>query len=348
MLALGIFIVDTFTPFGIAIAVLYVIVVLLADQFTDARGVFQVSTVCGAMTLIGFAVGHRDELLTEALVRCLVSLAAIGIAATLTIRGKRMFNALEESEARNRMFLNVSAIGFWRIDVRWLNEFFEELRTTGVTDLKDYAATNDEFVIRAMSKSPIVDVNDKAIELLGARSRSDLAGRAVLDIWPPDQYDAFIGSIAAGFRGETAFQAEARIRTLDGRTFEALYCTAGPPGILARGMMLVAVVDISEQVKARSVIASMQSDLAHAARLSMLGEFTASIAHEVNQPLTAIATNGEAGLRWLGRDAPDIEESRTLLTRIIDDARRAGQIIARIRAWPPSSQQKSSCNPSIR
>ena len=75
----------------------------------------------------------------------------------------------------------------------------------------------------------------------------------------------------------------------------------------------------------------MQSDLAHAARLSMLGEFTASIAHEVNQPLAAIATNGEAGLRWLGRQEPDIAEAQTLLGRIVGDARRAADIIARIR-----------------
>jgi C4-dicarboxylate-specific signal transduction histidine kinase len=75
----------------------------------------------------------------------------------------------------------------------------------------------------------------------------------------------------------------------------------------------------------------MQSDLAHAARLSMLGEFTASIAHEVNQPLAAIATNGEAGLRWLGRQEPDVAEAQTLLGRIVGDARRAADIIARIR-----------------
>jgi PAS domain S-box-containing protein len=331
LLALAIFVVDTFTSFGIAVAVLYVIVVLLSDQFTDSRGVILVSAVCGLLTVIGFAAGHGDELLNEAMVRCLISLAAIGIAASLTIRGQRMFNALEESEARNRMFLNVSAVGFWRVDVRRLNEMFGELRTAGITDLRDYVATDPDFVVRAMSAVPIVDVNKKAIELLGARTRSELVGRPVVDIWPPGQHDAFVGSINAGFRGESGFQAEARIRALDGRDFDALFCMAAPSEIRARGMVLVAVIDITEQVKARTLIASMQSDLAHSARLSMLGEFTASIAHEINQPLAAITTNGEAGLRWLGRAEPNIEESRTLLARIIADARRAAQIIARIR-----------------
>ena len=64
----------------------------------------------------------------------------------------------------------------------------------------------------------------------------------------------------------------------------------------------------------------------------MLGELTASIAHEVNQPLAAIATSGEASLRWLARPKPDVEEGRSLTTRVVADARRASDIIGRIRA----------------
>jgi signal transduction histidine kinase len=64
----------------------------------------------------------------------------------------------------------------------------------------------------------------------------------------------------------------------------------------------------------------------------MLGELTASIAHELNQPLTAIIINGEVGLRWLGRQTPDLAEVRDLTTRMIADARRAADIITRIRA----------------
>jgi C4-dicarboxylate-specific signal transduction histidine kinase len=64
----------------------------------------------------------------------------------------------------------------------------------------------------------------------------------------------------------------------------------------------------------------------------MLGELTASIAHEVNQPLAAIATNASAGLRWLNRPEPDVAEVRALTQRIIADAQRAADIISRVRA----------------
>jgi signal transduction histidine kinase len=75
----------------------------------------------------------------------------------------------------------------------------------------------------------------------------------------------------------------------------------------------------------------LRADFAHAARISMLGELTASIAHEVNQPLAAIAASGEASLRWLARPTPEIAEVRELTKRMVADARRASEIVARIR-----------------
>jgi C4-dicarboxylate-specific signal transduction histidine kinase len=115
-------------------------------------------------------------------------------------------------------------------------------------------------------------------------------------------------------------------------------------------MVLTAFIDMTEQVQARATLARLQSDLAHAARLSMLGEFTASIAHEVNQPLAAIAASGEAGLRWLGRAEPEIGEARTLLGRIVGDARRAADVIKRIRNMASKrelAKTRQAINPAI-
>jgi PAS domain S-box-containing protein len=331
LLALAIFIVDSFTPFGIAIAVLYVVVLLLANQFASRNGLMLIAAGCMILTVTGFLLDHGDEHFNEAAFRCLISLSAISITTVLLLRGRKIIAALEESEARYRTFLNISSVSFWRLDVSRLNEMFAALRAAGVQDLGQYAKDNPEFLITAMDVTTIVDVNDKGVELFGARSRADLIGRSVRDRWPPSKYDVCLRTMEAGFRGESGFQAETRLRRLDGREIDTLFCMAAPPEIRARGTVLVANIDISEQVEARAALARMQSDLAHAARLSMLGEFTASIAHEVNQPLAAIATNGEAGLRWLGRQEPEIGEARTLLGRIVGDARRAADIIARIR-----------------
>ena len=74
------------------------------------------------------------------------------------------------------------------------------------------------------------------------------------------------------------------------------------------------------------------AELAHATRVTMLGELAASIAHEVSQPIAAIVTNGDATLRWLRRDTPEVGEACDIVEAMIRDARRSSEIIRRIRA----------------
>ena len=84
-----------------------------------------------------------------------------------------------------------------------------------------------------------------------------------------------------------------------------------------------------ERLQARARQA--QSDLARMSRIMLMGELSASIAHEVSQPVTAIAANGNAALRWLAADPPNEDEARRALRRIVDDAGRAGDVVARVR-----------------
>ena len=84
--------------------------------------------------------------------------------------------------------------------------------------------------------------------------------------------------------------------------------------------------------QAEEALHKTQIELAHVARVTTLGELTASIAHEVNQPLAAIVTNGEVGLQWLDRETPDLAEVREALGDMIRNGRRAGEIIQRLRA----------------
>ena len=80
-----------------------------------------------------------------------------------------------------------------------------------------------------------------------------------------------------------------------------------------------------------SAVHTTRAHLAHIARVNMLGELAASIAHEVNQPLAAVATSGGACLRWLASEPPNLPKARQAVERIIDDTHRASDIIARLR-----------------
>ena len=90
--------------------------------------------------------------------------------------------------------------------------------------------------------------------------------------------------------------------------------------------------DITERQRAEEALREAQAELAHVTRVATLGEFATSIAHEINQPLAGVVTNGQACLRWLGRAVPDLAEARAAVERIIRDGTRAGEVIARIRA----------------
>jgi two-component system sensor kinase FixL len=89
--------------------------------------------------------------------------------------------------------------------------------------------------------------------------------------------------------------------------------------------------DITERKRAEEALQKVQTELAHVTRVMSLGELTASIAHEVNQPLAAIVTNGNACLRWLGGATPNLTEARLAVERIIKDSYRASEVISRIR-----------------
>jgi PAS domain S-box-containing protein len=90
--------------------------------------------------------------------------------------------------------------------------------------------------------------------------------------------------------------------------------------------------DITARKQAEEALRAAQTEVAHLTRMAMMGELSASIAHEVNQPLAAIVANGNACLHWLDREVPDIAEVRKSVTRIVRDANRASDIIERIRA----------------
>ena len=93
-----------------------------------------------------------------------------------------------------------------------------------------------------------------------------------------------------------------------------------------------AVTDVTATKRAEEALRQSQAELAHVTRMTTLGELTASIAHEVNQPLAAIVTNGAVGLRWLDREVPDLAEVREAFASVISDGVRASEIIQRLRA----------------
>ena len=100
--------------------------------------------------------------------------------------------------------------------------------------------------------------------------------------------------------------------------------------------------DITERKRTEDALHEAQAELAHVTRLAAIGELTASLAHELSQPLAAIAANAAACVRWLDADQPDLEQARTSAQRIIRDAQRGREVIEQTRRLAKGSIAFSS------
>jgi PAS domain S-box-containing protein len=157
----------------------------------------------------------------------------------------------------------------------------------------------------------------------------------VLQRYHPDDQARVREALETAEREKTGFELDYRIIHPGGEIRDIH--VIGHPVLSPSGDFIEfvgTVMDITERKRAeeeRERLRQAQADLAHVNRVTTMGELTASVAHEVNQPIAAAVTNANTCLRWLTRDQPDVEEARAAALRIVKDGTRAAEIIKRIR-----------------
>ena len=236
---------------------------------------------------------------------------------------------LQASEDRYRKLIQYLPTALWQVDSRRAGEAFDQLKENGVRDIAAYLERNPGLVEHAKDVVRVTDVNRDAVALFRANNSADL-------IKPVRYIFAAAPGLAervmvAHFEGRRNFIEETRIRAFDGSIIDVLFTVTYPVPPEQLDNTFITMQDISERLHAEQQLQKLQSDFSHAARIATLGELATSIAHEINQPLTAIVTNGETSLRWLARTDQNIEKVTQLTSRIVSNARRASEIIHRIR-----------------
>ncbi len=148
----------------------------------------------------------------------------------------------------------------------------------------------------------------------------------------PEDRAKWQGAIDRAIAEKSDYEVEFRILLPDG-SVKHIH-TVGHPVLNASGdleQFVGSSTDITQRKLAEEALRQAQADLAHVSRVTTMGELTASLAHEVNQPIAAAVTDANTCLRWLTRDQPDLEEAREAASRMAKDATRAADIISRIR-----------------
>ena len=418
-LAIGIFVVDTFSPWGMAVAVLYVIVVMLAANFCDQRGVLVVAFGCAALTLFSFSIQHGTNYESASFMRCLVSLAAIGITIFLTLKNKSAESVLREQAnlldvSHDAIFVRDTSdiITYWNHGAeqlygwrteqavgkvsqtlmrtifpapleelskellragRWEGELVQTKQDGGqVTVASRWSLQRDAQGRPAVTLETNTDITERkraedalrrSEAYLTEAQRLSLTGSFCWNpaneklIWSEETYRILQYDPATPPTLELIFQrvhpedvAMVRQRveraSKDGEDWELDHRWLMPDGSVRYVTVVAhaagdssgnlefvgAVMDVTAARRAEEALRQAQANLAHVNRVTTLGEMTASIAHEVTQPIAAAVTNAGAGLAWLAAQPPDLEETRQALGRILEDGNRAREIISRIRA----------------
>src|SRR6266446_5308293 len=263
----------------------------------------------------------------------LVSSAVIAIAATLCLR---YFFAPPPSSAGMDRPLDVAALVTFLATaaiitrlISRMQQLTQELRRREAYLAEAQRLTHTGSWVWRVTGRDALHLSEEWYRIYGFDPKEGIAAwEERLQRIHPEDRAKWQGAIDRAIDEKGDYEVEFRILLPDG-TVKYIH-TVGHPVLNASGELMQFVgssMDISASKRAEEA----QADLAHVSRVTTMGELTASLAHEVNQPIAAAVTNANTCLRWLVRDCPDVEEAREAAARVVKDATRAAEIIARVR-----------------
>jgi PAS domain S-box-containing protein len=217
--------------------------------------------------------------------------------AAISLENARLYNDLREREARIRRLLDSNIIGIVIGDVQ----------------------------------GRIIEANQAFLDIVGYAREDLVSGRLRwTELTPAEWRDADDRALVELKAAGTVRPREKEYFRKDGSRVPVLVgaTTFGD----RRDEGVAFVLDLTERKHVDEALRDTQTKLAHVMRITTLGELTASIAHEVSQPLAAVTANAEACLSWLGHGTPDLEAARRSVEWIIEDGKRANEVIRRVRA----------------
>src|ERR1700758_2845981 len=208
----------------------------------------------------------------------------------------------------------------------------ERKRAEQATCLLAAIVESSHDAIVSKSLDGVITSWNKGAERLFGYAAEEALGQNITLIIPPERHDEERKIVEQLSRGERIDHFETVRMRKDGSLLDVSLTIS--PMKDASGRVVGAsklARDITERKRAEEALRQAQTDLAHASRLTTMGELTASLAHEVKQPIAAVVTNANTCVRWITRDEPDLKEAREAAWRLVKDAKRASEIINRVR-----------------
>ena len=282
----------------------------------------------------------------------LLAAAALGWYLTQTVTGPlSLLTASAEALARGDFQRKVQIRGNNELAVlgnvfnyaaQQLQKLYEDLRRSE-RELRGVINTIPAHVWSASPDGTVDFVNERLLEFVGLSS-VDILGWKWESVIHSDDRARFVGEWHAAVKEGRPTESEIRVRRADGQ--HLWFLVRNVPLRDDAGNVVkwygsgIEIEDLKRAGEERERLRLLQSDLAHIQRVTTVGEFAASIAHEIRQPISAASINANTCLRWLGRDQPDIEKAHESVSRIIQNVTMASDIISRIHVLYKKGDQR--------
>jgi PAS domain S-box-containing protein len=207
----------------------------------------------------------------------------------------------------------------------------ERRRAEQATRLLAAIVESSHDAIVSKSLNGVITSWNKGAERLFGYAAEEAVGQNITLIIPPERRDEEKMIVEQLTRGERVDHFETVRMRKDGSLLDVSLTISPMKDVSGRVVGASKLArDITESKRAEEALRQAQTDLAYASRLTTMGEFTASLAHEVKQPIAAAVTDANTCLRWITRDEPDLKEAREAAWRVVKDAKRAAEIINRV------------------
>jgi signal transduction histidine kinase len=329
-MACGVFYIDAFTKVEGAVAVLYAIALLMACESMSSRGMAFAGGASAFAAIVSFVISHNVEAGLPEAIRLSVALAAIGITATLLRRNmenhhklRAANHALAEGEARYRAIFVRARFALWERDYSGIHRLVLDLKSRGVTDLRQYAHSHPSFIDECIGLVRTVTANDAAVDLLGPSARDTGLGTMSRFITPGDE--KFLDLVCALAEGAPVFEDKVTLKADNGERRDVLLNVSFPAaGQFDR--VIVGMVDITQREQVQRLLDESRAELARVSRAATIAAMSASLTHKLNQPLGAIVASSQALQRWLKKEPPNLVAVQRAAERMESASLKASDI----------------------
>ncbi|WP_223217414.1 MFS transporter [Rhizobium cauense] len=242
---------------------------------------------------------------------------------------RKALDALAQSDIRYRSIFEQNHVSLCEVDLSFLWKRLEPIRAFPPSELRAYLDANPAVVDECAKLIRFVDVNGATVQLFGKNSDREVLGS--IDRFLPAHSELAEAIILGICSGGDRVEMEARLLRGEGAEVIVIFVIAFPEDKDTFDRVACAMIDVTQREQAKEALIAAQAELARVGRVATVGAISASIAHEVNQPIGAVVMSAQACVRWLKSNPPDIKAASTAAERAITHSMRASEIIQRTR-----------------